>query len=570
MAGTPGNNDGVDIFSILDPKTGDRYAQAYLTPKSDTREKNVYLKVPAVIPIVFLPGIMGTNLRVKGKSNEAWRPPNLEFKSAWELITAAWTWSRRNAKERQKILAPDATEVDDSGSIDTGRSGLSPALAQQRGWGTVMRSCYHPLMAVLQERLNNIARSGGVMTNFKPQIAPWWGGQDMTPRPGVGPGILAGWNHGIAPPADYGAESELPALTETELMQAARYSFDVWCCGYNWLQSNRDSALVNVKKFLEQRVFPHYAAKGIPAEKAILVTHSMGGLVARALTQLHGYDKVLGVVHGVQPATGAPTIYHHMRCGYEDGAQYILGRDAAQVTAVVANAPGALELAPTFDHQDGGPWLFVMDKHNQPCMKPLPAKGDPYTEIYLNPDWYGLVPESNTKYLDLSGDQKSDPKYKPRGNFEDLIEDVEQFHRDFARKYHPETYAHYGADTSEDRHGWEKVHWKGDPDLLKNSHDFFDDGNGAYRFAWGAGTMGVALQLEPGRGSAGDGTVAAPSGAAPGRAGVKASFRHGSQGKGAKNQDKGYEHQDSYLDPRAQWAALYSIVKIAQLADWYD
>lgn len=28
--------------------------------------------------------------------------------------------------------------------------------------------------------------------------------------------------------------------------------------------------------------------------KVILVTHSMGGLVARALTQLHGYERVLG------------------------------------------------------------------------------------------------------------------------------------------------------------------------------------------------------------------------------------------------------------------------------------
>ena len=42
------------------------------------------------------------------------------------------------------------------------------------------------------------------------------------------------------------------------------------------------------------------------AEKVIVVTHSMGGLVSRSLTEIHQCDKVMGVSHGVQPATGAP------------------------------------------------------------------------------------------------------------------------------------------------------------------------------------------------------------------------------------------------------------------------
>ena len=80
--------------------------------------------------------------------------------------------------------------------------------------------------------------------------------------------------------------------------------------------------------------------------------------MARALTQLHGYERVLGVVHGVQPATGSSTIYHHMRCGYEGIAQVVLGRNAGEVTAVVANSAGALELAPSAEYGKDVPGCF--------------------------------------------------------------------------------------------------------------------------------------------------------------------------------------------------------------------
>jgi hypothetical protein len=32
---------------------------------------------------------------------------------------------------------------------------------------------------------------------------------------------------------------------------------------------------------------------------------------------------------------------------------------------------------------------------------------------------------------------------------------------------------------------------------------------------------------------------------------------------------KGDDHQGSYNDARAQWATLYGIMKVAQLADWH-
>lgn len=52
--------------------------------------------------------------------------------------------------------------------------------------------------------------------------------------------------------------------------------------------------------------------------KVIIVTHSMGGLVARSACVLHGAEgKVLGVIHGVQPSVGSPAAYWRMKAGFE-------------------------------------------------------------------------------------------------------------------------------------------------------------------------------------------------------------------------------------------------------------
>lgn len=520
----------------------------HLTPTEDTRTKVIETKLPAVIPIVFLPGIMGTNLKNKKTGNAVWRPPNMSLNLADILgvVAALATWGIRGPKQRQQILKAEDLTVDDGGSIDVGESGLAKETARKRGWGSVLRTSYNPVMGLLEARTSRIVANR--------TLQGWWS------------------TEGLRPPGDYGEETGQPPLTEPELMKAARYDFDVWCAGYNWLQSNRKSA-EDVRQYIENTVLRHYREQKppVPADKVILVTHSMGGLVARALTNLVGYEKVLGVVHGVLPATGAPAIYHHMRAGYEGPEQLILGSNAGEVTAVVANSAGALELCPSFDHHDGKPWLFLQDNDGSVgadeggFASAYPRAGDPYTEIYCNPAWYGLVPDHNSKFLDLTEDASIVP-LGPRDRFNELIGKIEDFHREIAGAYCPETYVHYGADGGKSMHSWQHIVWRGNSQPSKTR---LDDGNGSYRKA----AMGDAptLTVAPGKG---DGTVSAYSGEAPrdagALAGVKASFRHGSDGSGAANiARKGYDHQGSYNDPRSQWASLFGIIKIAQLANWH-
>ncbi|MEE1707607.1 hypothetical protein RIM94_36330, partial [Pseudomonas aeruginosa] len=56
-----------------------------------------------------------------------------------------------------------------------------------------------------------------------------------------------------------------------------------------------------------------------------------------------------------------------------------------------------------------------------------PQNQDPYEEIYKNTTWYGLVPEQNSQYLDMS-DKKEGLRVGPRDNFEDLIDSIANFH----------------------------------------------------------------------------------------------------------------------------------------------
>lgn len=544
---------------------GRRVYSTRLTPTEDKRAKVLLCSVPAPIPVVFLPGIMGTNLRNKESKESVWHPPNTGFSigDIFGLIAAIFTWWSRGPKERQELLDPDLVEVDDSGPIDLGDSCLNAKAAQRRGWGSAHKMYYHPFLARMEQRLDNIYRAR--------KLQKWWN------------------EDSLRDPKEYGEErGQVSVLTEDELIQAGKYQFDVWCGGYNWLQSNADSA-ADIRDYIDNTVLAHYREHGgISAEQAdamkvILVTHSMGGIVSRALTQLQGYDKVLGVVHGVQPASGAPAIYHHMRCGYEGAVQIILGSNAGEVTAVVGRSPGGLELMPTVEHRGGMPWLFMRNAKGQVLKdasgvpRAYPQRRDPYEEIYKTAAWYGLVPEQNTKYLNmLEKSRTSKAPVTGRSDFEELVDQVARFHdRLWHGGYHPHTYAHYGADDG--LHSWREIIWQGDPTPL----EIFgakprDDGNGSYQ-GWFERKLPTLIPTTPPwtaqgqdtHGSGGDGTVSTDSGRTPGRSGIKASFRHGSKGYGQYNKEKGYEHADSYVDARAQWATMFSIIKIAQLANWH-
>ena len=170
----------------------------------------------------------------------------------------------------------------------------------------------------------------------------------------------------------------------------------VYAFGYDWVDSCRKSG-----KALQQ-----FILEKVKADKVIIISHSMGGLVTRHALAGEGgealAEKVLGVVHGAQPVHGAPDAYHRAIAG--TGSEDILGRIASEVlgpdgphmTAIIPHAPGVLQLLPNqFYSTNKGEkaWLHIQDLDDPGKFTSYPNT-DPYEEIYAkshHKDYWGLI-----------------------------------------------------------------------------------------------------------------------------------------------------------------------------------
>jgi len=231
----------------------------------------------------------------------------------------------------------------------------------------------------------------------------------------------------------------------------------VYAFGYDWVDSNELSGFL-LQQFILQQV---------KADKVIIVTHSMGGLVTRSALVSNGgdvlADKVLGVIHGAQPVHGAPDAYHRQIAG--TGAENFIGKAISRVmgasgehmTAIAPHAPGILQLLPNQyyrTNRGGQAWLHIQDLDNEHEFQSYP-QGDPYEEIYLRShhreywglihgEWFQPVPEGSdvidrniTKYFaNNAGERNSE---STSWSFNILLRDAREFHRTIGLYSHPRT-----------------------------------------------------------------------------------------------------------------------------------
>jgi pimeloyl-ACP methyl ester carboxylesterase len=151
---------------------------------------------------------------------------------------------------------------------------------------------------------------------------------------------------------------------ETTFNQDAA-SHPVHAFGYDWRQSNLDSGN-NLLSFIVKVLSRH---KG--ATQVILVTHSMGGLVARAAIAMNPAvnQSIRGVVHGAQPSTGAVVAYRRFFTGATpsfDGGdpasrviEQIMGTTPTDYATILCNMPGPMQLMPShlYPSPPDRPWL---------------------------------------------------------------------------------------------------------------------------------------------------------------------------------------------------------------------
>jgi pimeloyl-ACP methyl ester carboxylesterase len=544
--------------NLIPQPDGSWTGRTVLTPTSFTTRGLFTLPPSKVVPVIVVPGIMGSNLRaatsprkkpndVLNPGQEAWRAPNGVF----EGVTTARLWKSRDPGTRQQILDGTTLETDNRGEINLPRAarnyGMTEDEVRARRWGEVHWGSYGALLYGLHVGLNHTF--------------------EMDPLDNVRV-ICRHWQDVMAcDPAQWGVRT-IDKLTEAELEKHAAYYYPVYACGYNWLESCEDSA--RALRLRIEKIMAFWAESRRTCTKVILVTHSMGGLVARACARQIP-DKILGVVHGAMPALGAPVCYRRIACGTEkssptngklenERAEYaadILGDSPQATMPVMATSPGVLQLLP--NHLYPGPWLhisMVSRVNNKDVARDvvnLPV-GNPYDLYRDMKSWYRLV---DPQLVDPAGKRRGDQR-KIERDIKSAIDSAESFHRktldDF---YHPNTYAFYGADPGQMSFG--AIHWVAhDP----GAGAIFTEAN--LRSAVPAGysaTGGRRVRVEgktdlrflpAQQDMAGDGTVPSRSGA-------------GAQGKvGQLFEIRGFDHQDAFKPEAILLLTHHLIAKLVQ------
>lgn len=507
------------------------------TPTTNQTLCNAIMGAKFVVPIIFIPGIMGSNI-MSNDGQKVWFPPNGKAAGAWAAFNGGVF---RTATKRQTQLNPETTRVSNEGDINLKKNEIarfSEDDARARGWGTVWWDGYGEGLVFLERFLNheltklNLNFLGIQNTDEFTGSDPWRMFCKVNGADELKKNILKNlWN----PTKDF------DFLENKDFEKLADYNFPVFALGYNWLQCNSVSS-ADIADRLNTFVKPRVAKEFPKAtfKKFIILTHSMGGLVARSLILDENASKdILGVIHGVMPASGAPTVYKRFANGWDgsevtgsamdDAAKYVFGASSEKLVPVLGNAPGGLELLPfpnfltTMESSlttKVKPWLKLIARNmdGEIITATLP-KEDPYEEIYFRTrNWWQMV---NLDYLDPNGsirgintdtgvrpvgsgsiigiggssgmgtfngmgslsrmNTQQDDEKPNKSDLEAALEDkllktlgvVQVFHTKIADSYHDNTFAHYGNDPA--HLAFSEVVWETEQRLdIKTEDDLID------------------------------------------------------------------------------------------------
>ncbi|MDC0717910.1 esterase/lipase family protein [Nannocystis bainbridge] len=285
------------------------------------------LRTGKPLPIVFVPGVMGSRLRLTAH-NELWDPDSKKNLIGWSMRSA------ERAAELLSVHTGIGEVLSDSIAWDKELEKIWRAVdpngdpgfyGRQRGWGGVSQGYYYAILKALEVAFNS--------------------------------GTYAAGAHPV-------------------------YAF-----GYDWRRTVSNGATL-----LARRI--RYVLDKHGVDKVVLVTHSMGGLVARYACAPAGCgvaNLVKGVVHVVQPCNGAVVAYRRFveglgneRATGLEGKIFagILGGTWWGYTMLMSGTEGPLQLMPNQVYEG---WL------TGPSGQVAPA-ADIYAE-YLSGGPRSVVPE---------------------------------------------------------------------------------------------------------------------------------------------------------------------------------
>ncbi len=283
----------------------------------------------------------------------------------------------------------------------------------------------------------------------------------------------------------------------------------IYAFGYHWGRSNLVSGK-GLAKFVREVLTQEQA------DNYILVTHSMGGFVARAgLKSMREadpalYQKALGVIHMAQPVGGAPVLVRRMFTGvlakYDGGWDFAqaLGDDPREFSTVMSGLHGPTELLPQSPYNgDGGCWYTYTSFDKPEEVHGWDAQS--MFELYQSKEWGpGLLAPPFSRHA-------IQDEYRSR--FMSSLKAAERFHQWLGRFKHPQTWSIYGDGLPTD--AGVRIH-KAPHMEVRQARQWLDPSGGLYVAENGIKRKATLKDLDPPRSGAqiiqtksGDNTVPA-------------------------------------------------------------
>lgn len=498
-----------------------------------------------IVPVIFLPGIMGSRLQ-NNKGRKIWDPDDSGFMGGI-FGGAMGGWHLPVIKKEE--------------SVRLAASGRKTFLL---GGSLFDKNYLEPMEYDKTDNLSTVS-------------VDYWGSQ-----------VDRNW--GSVAYSSYGEILQKLEFSRVEIGQKVKevnpqfnlVEMPVFALGYNWSQSNDDSGKYAAAKIREwvARARSRAAEIGAQCPGAILVTHSMGGLVARSAALIHGVKgDIFTVIHTVMPTDGAAAAYKRFHFGFENPATgisfsgtkehiayVVLGRQGALVTAILGHMPGGQELLPNKryrDNQGNRKWLTIHNPERNFLGKWISGdapylelpNADPYSEIYRRED--RMYRAANPDWLFPEGMEDLPPEVGPFQYFVITNQEAENFHDTLISSgdFHEVTYLCYSDDNG--LKTYDRVDWKTAKPFGSLGRSVSDDNVAADRtedyrredLIWGdeedkeisGGWFGTDFTIDQPSG-AGDTTV-------PASAGYYATAVPASRRKGHKS---GYMHEPALKSPTVQ------------------
>jgi hypothetical protein len=227
----------------------------------------------------------------------------------------------------------------------------------------------------------------------------------------------------------------------------------VYAFGYDWRKSNADSAKT-LKTFVAKTLKAHLATE------AILVTHSMGGIVVReAVRDEWMKNATLGVVHIAQPAGGAPVTYRRCFDGASfmtDGAKMaqLMGTTGVDLFNIFTAMPSAMQLLP-FDQVRTAQSDWLRKRQPADGGKFVPWQGISHTIGGYKSQYHppSLAPEINQPHLRRGDDEEARRLWaQTRFEADDRLTEANQFYKTLQLRTHPNTWSLASTGVETDTH----------------------------------------------------------------------------------------------------------------------